>query len=575
MSTVLGISGGYHAAAAALVRDGEIVAAISQERISRIKNDPAFPRQAIDAVLRMGGPRPGEALDPRELDAVVFYEEPFDKLERVMVELVRNLPRSWRQFPRALASQLGSKIWMLDRIAEELGVERRRVSSVAHHEAHAASTFFPSGYEHAAVLIVDGVGEHASTSLWEGRGRELRCLETIDFPHSLGLLYAGITSWLGFAVNEGEYKVMGLAAWGDAERGDLRAQFDRLLRVEPDGSYTLDLAAFAHLSDAELGFGPELERRLGPRRPPGLAWDLRSERDRHYADVAAALQAALERALLALARRAFERTGAPKLCLAGGVALNCVANARLAREAPFQAIFVQPAAGDAGGALGAALLGARAHGDAPSRQMHHAALGAPIDAARARAVGEALGWTPRRLDEPDAEVARRIAAGEIVAHIRGRAEWGPRALGQRSLLAAPQTRATRDRLNRIIKQREDFRPFAPAVLASHYATYFDGTPDDMTPFMTSAVGVRAPAELAAVTHEDGTSRAQSVDEYNPGLMGVLEAVEREGLPPIVLNTSLNGPGEPIVDGAEDALAFAMRHPVDAMILEDLCWERPR
>lgn len=568
MARVLGISAHYHDAAAALVIDGELVAAIQQERLSRIKNDPSLPLDAALACLAHAG------VEPESLDLVVFYEQPFDKLERVLVNLLRHVPRTWRQFPRALASQLGGKIFVLDQLGEALGLARDKVCCFDHHRCHAASTFLVSPYDEAAVLIVDGVGEHSSTTIWHGRGTSLRPIERIEFPHSLGLLYAGLTSYLGFAVNEGEYKVMGLAAWG---RDRYRDRFAKLIRLHDDGSYELGLEYFAHMSDAELGFGPALERLLGPRRPPDLGWDLTSDRDRHYADVAASLQAILEDALLGLARRALMRTGARNLCLAGGVALNSVANARLLRESGCERVFVQPAAGDAGGALGAALLGAVELGDPRPVALVSAALGVPVDPIRARAIADELGLPIRRVDDPARATAELLAADRIVAHVRGRFEWGPRALGQRSILARADAPANRERINRLIKQRELFRPFAPAVLASRCADYFAGEPDDMTPFMTTVAPVRAELgdRLRAVTHEDGSARVQTVTPASsPELHAVLEQLAVAGHDPVVLNTSLNGPGEPIVAGSEDAIAFWLRHGVDAMIIEDLLIERP-
>jgi carbamoyltransferase len=569
---VLGIPAYYHDAAAALVVDGQLVAAIQQERLSRIKNDPSLPLDAGDACLAFAG------LNPAELDAVVFYEQPFDKLERVLVNLLRNLPRTWRQFPRAMASQLGEKIWVLDRLAESFGLSRKKLRCFEHHRCHAASTMFVAPFEEAAVLVVDGVGEHSSTTLWHGRGRELRLLESIDFPHSLGLLYAALTAYLGFEVNEGEYKVMGLAAWGRAGHEDLRERFAKLIRLHDDGSYELGLDYFAHMSDAELGFGPKLEALLGPRRAPGEAWQLEHERDQRYADIAATLQQVIEEALLGLARRAAALTGASNLCLAGGVALNSVANARLQREAGFARVFVQPAAGDAGGALGAAILGAIELGDARPSALGSAALGLPIDPSRAWDIARALSLPIRRLEDPARTTAELIAADKIVAHVQGRFEWGPRALGQRSILADAGPRENRERINRLIKQREMFRPFAPAVLEERVAELFVGTANDMTPFMTTVLPVRdeCRASLGAVTHEDGSARVQTVAQARaPELHAVLSALAAAGHAPVVLNTSLNGPGEPIVGGSEDALGFFLRHAVDAMILDDMLIERPQ
>jgi carbamoyltransferase len=569
MACVLGISAHYHDAAAALVVDGVVVAAIQEERLSRIKNDPGLPISAALACLQFAG------IDPAAVDALAFYEEPFAKLERVMVHLLRHLPRTWRLFPRALASQLGSKIWVLDHLSEATGIPRARVLTCEHHHSHAASAFLVSPFADAAVLVVDGVGEAHSTTLWHGSGAELRQLASVDFPHSLGLLYAGLTAWLGFPVNEGEYKVMGLAAWG---RPHLRDEFAKIVTLHPDGAYELALGCFAHMSDAELGFGPGLERVLGPRRPPGKPWDLDDPADRRFADVAATLQAVLEEALLGLARRARALTGSANLCLAGGVALNARANARLLREAGFDRVFVQPAAGDAGGALGAALIASQRLGDPRPPALVSAALGLPIDAARGHAVATELGLRVRRIDDPAELTARLIADDRIVAHARGRFEWGPRALGQRSLLARPRDRSIRERMNRLIKQREPFRPFAPAVLSERTAEFFAAEADDMSPFMTTVAPVHETMRerLAAITHEDGSARLQTVEAARaPELHAVLTALAAAGEDPIALNTSLNGAGEPIVASSEDALGFFLRHGVDALILEDLLIERPR
>ncbi len=568
MVAVLGVSAYYHDAAAALVVDGDLVAAVQEERLSRIKNDPSLPLRAAEACLQLAGIGPGD------LDQVVYYEQPFAKLERVMLQLVRTFPRSWRQFPRALASQLGTKIWVLDHLAEQLGVDRKRVRTVDHHRSHAASAYFTSAYNHAAVLVVDGVGEHSSTSLWQGQGANLRQLSTIDFPHSLGLLYAALTAYLGFAVNEGEYKVMGLAAWGTPRFVDA---FAKIITLHGDGSYELDLRYFAHMADAELGFGPELECLLGPRRPPGRPWDLEDSADLRYADIAASLQATLEAAMLGLARQARARTGAPSLCLAGGVALNAVANAHLARASGFNHVYVHPAAGDAGGAVGAAIVGAHDLGSPRPPALVSAAVGPRVDPGRAQHLADALGLRCRRIEDPAQVCAQALADQKIIAYTCGRLEWGPRALGQRSVLADPSSRATRERLNRLIKKREVFRPFAPAVLAETMAEYFVGKPDAMTPFMTTVAHVRPECQsaLAAVTHEDGTARLQTVESTRaPELHAVLCALRSTGRPPVVLNTSQNGPGEPIVAGAEDSLGFFLRHSVDALLIEDLWIERP-
>lgn len=564
MAAVLGISGEHHDAAAALVVDGAIVAAIQQERLSRIKNDPQLPIDAARACLAYAG------IPASALDRVVFYEEPIAKLERVLVSTLRTFPRSLRQFPRAIAAQLGHKVWVIDRLAEQLGVARDKVGAVAHHRAHAASAMFTSPYARAAVLTVDGVGEATSTALWHGDGTELRELAQLAYPHSLGLLYAGVTAYLGFEVGEGEYKVMGLAAYGQPRLGD---EFAKLIQRHADGTFTLGLEYFAYLADADLGFGPAMERLLGPRRPAHRPWDLTSAADQHYADIAATLQHVTEEVLLGLAREARQRTNESALCLAGGVALNAVANARLAREAGFDHVYVQPAAGDAGGALGAAILGAIELGDPRPPALANAALGLPVDVGATADLARTLGLNVRVSDDPCAATAMLIAAGKVVAFCQDRFEWGPRALGQRSLLANPLDRDSRERLNRAIKRREPFRPFAPAVLAEHADAYFTATPADrdLVPFMTCVRPiVEAQRErLAAVRHVDDTARVQTVtDASAPALAGVLRVLDRAIGAPIALNTSLNGAGEPIVASGIDALGFLLGHPIDALVVGD-------
>ena len=568
MVAVLGISAHYHDAAAALVVDGRVVAAMQEERFTRIKNDAALPVHAARACLRRAG------MTARDLDAVVFYENPFAKLERVLMWLLRSFPRSVGQFPRAIADQLGSKLWVLDQLAEQLGVDRAKVDHADHHRCHAASAFFLSPFEKAAVLTIDGVGESATTTLWKGEGRTLTRLSDIEFPHSLGLLYGALTAYLGFEVNEGEYKVMGLAAFGEPRYRD---EFASLFTLNEDASFELALPYFAYDTGSDVGFSPRMEELLGPRRVVGKAWDLEKDAsDRHYADVAATLQAVTEEAVLALAREARRRTGSDALCLAGGVALNAVANARLLRESGFARVVVHPAAGDAGGALGAAILGALERGAPRPSPLVSAALGDEVDVAVAESTARALGLDPVRVSDPAAAVASLLERGQIVAVCQGRFEWGPRALGQRSLLALPGDPLVRERLNRVIKRREPFRPFAPAVRAELAAAYFDAAPNDMTPFMTTVCTVLDGARegLRAVTHVDGTARVQTVTaESAPFLEAVLFEVEGRSSMPVVLNTSLNGPGEPIVGSATDALAFFTAHPADAMLIGDLLLKR--
>ena len=563
MAAVLGVSAYYHDAAAALVVDGQLVAAVQEERYSRRKNDPSLPVSAMRACLRVGG------LDARDLAEVVYYESPYAKLERVLVSTLESFPRSMRQFGRAMASQLGHKLWVLDALSDALGVDRDLVTHRTHHASHAASAYYPSGFEDAAVLTMDGVGEDVCTALWRGQGRTLTPLAAQHYPHSLGLLYAALTAYLGFRVNEGEYKVMGLAALGQPR---LRDAFAELVQLASDGSLRLDLRYFAHHHDVALGFGPALERLLGPRRPPGRRWDLSTTEDQHYADVAATLQAVTEELVVHLVRQAMTLAGSTRVCLAGGVALNAVANARVLAEAGVTDLFVQPAAGDAGGAVGAALLGALERGEPRTGRLYSAALGEPASASEAHTLARAAGLTARVVDDAPAAAAELLARGAVVAWVDGRLELGPRALGHRSLLALPAPMAVRDRLNHVIKQREAFRPFAPAAPEADAPRWFDGVHPGTMAFMTSVARVRAEARpaLEAVTHADGTARLQTVNAaHEPTFHALLRAVERHTGLPVVLNTSLNGRDMPIVGGSSDALAFLLSHPVAALVVGDV------
>jgi carbamoyltransferase len=559
MAAVLGVSAHYHDAAAALVVDGQVVAAIQEERLSRVKNDASLPVRAMRACLAHA------KLAPAALDAVVFYENPYAKLERILLSSLRGFPRSGRFFTRAMLSQLSNKLWVLDALAHQLGVARERVVFREHHASHAASAFFVSPFERAAVLCVDGVGELASTTLWRGQGERLELLESQSFPHSLGLLYAALTAYLGFEVNDGEAKVMGLSAYGQPR---FQAEFAKLLHLNAAGSVSLDLEYFDPYCATELGFTSKLEALLGPRRLPGKPWDIANDaRDQHYADVASTLQHALELALLGLAERARAAAGCDALCLAGGVALNALANAKLARSGP---LFVQPAAGDAGGALGAALLEALSRGDARPKAPFSAALGPVADGDDAYALAKQLGLHAQRCSEPASELARRLARGELVAVAQGRCEWGPRALGQRSLLAAPAPATVRERINRAVKRREDFQPFAPAVLASAVQTWFGPHAELLAPYMTTVAEVLPSAreQLAATVHVDGSARLQTVPTDTFFGQVLTELGRTTGLP-AVLNTSLNGRAEPIACSATDALHFYISQRVDSLLVDDV------
>ncbi len=561
MTAVLGVSAHYHDSAAALVVDGKVCAAISEERLSGIKNDASLPKRAIECCLRLAG------ISSHELDAVVFYENPYARFVRTSETLLRGFPATARVFPRALARQLGSRLWVLDTLAIVTGVARKRVHYVGHHQSHAASAYYASGFADAAVLTVDGVGERETASIWHGRTGVLRKVWSNDFPHSLGLLYAGLTAYLGFEVNEGEYKVMGLAAYGKATYRDA---FAKLVRLEGDGEFTLDASYFGNFASDEVGFGPNLEALLGPARQPGKPWNLSHDaRDQAFANIAASLQQVTNECMVGLAQKAQRETGSRHLCLAGGVALNAVANAEIANARIFSDVFVQPAAGDAGGALGAAYLGARELG-CEAFSPFDVALGVPADLQRMHQVGTQLGLSIQSMGQPFAHAAASLARGEILAWTAGRSEWGPRALGHRSLLADPRTLTSRERINRVIKKREPFRPFAPSILHAQVDAYFEGQATSMDHTMTAIRNAMRSRcnEMPAVVHIDGTARIQSVRD-NCAYGKLIEAFAGETGLPMLLNTSLNGPGDPIAATSEAALLFFLRHAVDALyVLND-------
>lgn len=565
---VLGVSALFHDAAAVLLRDGVVVAAAQEERFTRVKHDAALPLRAAAHCLAEAGIGPGE------LDALVFYEKPLRKFQRILSSAVATFPRGWRSFPRSMHTWLGDKLWARNRLARAFHVPPARILFCEHHLSHAASAFFCSPHERAAVLTVDGVGEDATTGLWRGDGATLAPLGEIRFPHSLGLFYSAITAWLGFAVNEGEYKVMGLAAFGEPK---LREQMGRLLRLDEHGGFSLDLDWFTFHWHPEESCSPRLAELLGPPRFPGTPFDPSDPACRHHADVAASAQAALEDALLHLARHARRLVDADALCLAGGVALNAVANGRLAREGPFRHLWVQPAAGDAGGALGAALWAwhvvmGKPRGPAIDRWD----LGRGFSRDDVRATLDDLGARHTEPADPIDAAATDLAEGRVIGWFEGRDEWGPRALGQRSILADPRTVAMRERVNLAVKYREPFRPFAPAVREADAASFFDVPAPAAEPAraMLVTAAVRRPDVLPAVTHVDGSARVQVVTPGTP-FDALLARFGAATGTPVLLNTSLNLKGDPMAGTPIDALAALHRSELDALYVEGLRVERPR
>jgi carbamoyltransferase len=567
---ILGISAHYHDAAAALLVDGVPVAAVQQERLSRRKNDASFPLDAVEWCLDHAGLQPGD------LDAVVFYEKPMLKFERILTTLLRAFPRSRRAFVHAMRNALGEKLWIKGIIASQLGVPGRRVLFTEHHQAHAAAAFLTAPTRRAAILTSDGVGEWATLSVgWgvreAGGVTALSLLREVRFPHSLGMLYSTFTAFLGFAVNEGEYKVMGLASYG---RPTLADDVRKVIRRTADGAFVLELDYFDFHAGAARSFSDRFVALFGPPRDAREPIDLATAEGAHYADVAASVQAVLEEVLVDLARGLQRETGLADLCLGGGVALNGCANARLLAESGFERIFVPPAPGDAGCALGAALYADRIHFAQPDRDVpDHPFWGPRVDGAQlARLAAEdGLDYHEAR-DEAAlcAQVAAALAAGRIVGWMDGAAELGPRALGNRSILAAPHDPAMRDRLNQRIKFREEFRPFAPAVPAEVADRYFVLPPGGarLGRFMSGVFPVRPEwrARLGAVTHVDGTARVQVVDAaMAPRLAALLNAYGARTGVPVLLNTSFNLAGEPIVTSAVEGYSTFRRSDIDLLV----------
>ncbi len=586
---ILGISCFYHDAAAALLRDGVLVAAAEEERFSRVKHDFGFPRQAIACCLGMGGIR-GSALD-----YVVFYEKPFLKFERILRCVLQTFPRSAEVFRQAMTNWLLDKLWIKSLIQETLQVPPARILFSEHHLSHAASAFFCSPFEEAAILTADGVGEWATTTMgvgrasWDGRGpNEIRMFRELRFPHSLGLLYSAFTAFLGFEVNEGEYKVMGMAPYGSPRYLD---EVWRLVRLADEGGFQLAMDYLSYHYSATRSFNGKFERLFGPPRDPRAPFvtgeagdDAEGEgedeavkaQSRRYADIAASIQRVTEELLLRLARQLYEETKLPRLCLAGGVAYNSAANGRILRETPFRDVFIQPAAGDSGGAVGAALYAYHGLLQQPRRfVMTHAYWGAPCDESAIPEALERRGLAATRPVDERAltrEAAHRLIEGQVIGWFQGRCEWGPRALGNRSILADPRRADMKAIVNRKIKFREPFRPFAPSVLARSVPDVVDypsGKSLSPATFMLAVSPIRPgyQARIPAVTHVDGTGRLQAVEQAaNPLYYQLIEAFEGETGVPVVLNTSFNLKGEPIVNSPDDAISTFLRSEMDALVL---------
>ena len=583
---ILGISCFYHDAAAALLVDGQLVAAAEEERFSRRKHDAEFPGLAIKFCLEQAG------LTAADLDYVVFYEKPFVKFERILTTALQAVPRSWKVFGDAMTTWLLDKLWVKNVIRVELGVPNDKILFSEHHLSHAASTFLCSPFDEAAILTVDGVGEWACATFGRGRGTEVSLLREIRFPHSLGLLYSAFTAFLGFEVNEGEYKVMGMAPYGEPKycRQGREALQDRAGRqlVARHGLLLLPPLDHADLQrQVHRAVRRAARSRTGCSSPSSRASRRTSatsrptsqriaERNQYYADIAASIQHCTEEIVLAMARALHRETGLEHLCLAGGVALNSVANGRILRETPFTDLFVQPAAGDGGGALGAALFAQHCVlGQPRSFRMEHAYWGQGFsDAQIGDFLREASIAHTRCANEDQLldRVVDHLRRGHVVGWFQNRFEWGPRALGARSIIADPGRADMKDIVNTKIKFREPFRPFAPSVLVDAAERYFElDQPARHYParFMLYVVDVK-PGQgsvLPAITHVDNTARLQTVHrDQSPLYYRLIERFGQASGMPVILNTSFNLKGEPIVTTPAQAHSTFMRSGMDALVL---------
>ena len=586
---LLGISAFYHDSAACLVRDGAIVAAAQEERFTRTKHDPSFPAGAIAYCLDAGG------IAPDAIDLVAFYDKPLLKFERILETFLAVAPRGFGAFLAGVPAWLRQKLHLPREIDRRLVGYTGRYVFCEHHESHAAAAFFPSPFDEAAILTVDGVGEWATATYGVGRGNRVELTDELRFPHSLGLLYSAFTFFAGFKVNSGEYKLMGLAPYGRPRFK--RAILEKLIDLKADGSFRLDMSYFNYLAGRTMT-SRKFERLFEgpPRRPEGPL----TQREM---DLAASIQAVTEEIMLRCARHVAERTGMRRLVLSGGVALNCVANGRILREGIFEDLWIQPAAGDAGGALGAAmfvwhqLLGNERRADNVHDRQQGSLLGPAWSDDDARRFLEDAGAVFHAHDDED-ELLERIVdaleAGKVVGHFHGRMEFGPRALGNRSILGDPRSATMQSILNRKIKFRESFRPFAPSVLAERAREWFDLPAGQESPYMLLTAPVRAArriespdapdansarngaverllgavrSQIPAVTHVDYSARVQTVDAGRHGRYARLleRFAERTGCP-VLINTSFNVRGEPIVCSPDDAWRCFLNTNMDVLVL---------
>jgi len=581
---ILGISCWYHDAASALLKDGKIIAASEEERFTRIKHDYNFPINSINFCLDFAG------ITPNDIDYVVFYDKPILKFERILSSVLLNVPKSCGVFREAGPLWLKEKLNFRRKIKKLLGIEEDRILFCYHHLSHAASSFFLSPYEEAAILTVDGVGEWATATVGVGKGSKIKIYEELHFPHSVGLLYSAFTAFLGFKVNDGEYKVMGMAPYGQPKYVD---KVLKVVKINEDGSIELNMDYFSFPYSTKNTFSDKFIELFGePRVAESFFFtknsdfpvyygekpddfEERAEKNQYYADIAASIQYVLEEILVKMAKYIYKKTGLKKLCYAGGVALNSKANYRILKDTSFDDIYIQPAATDAGGAIGAALwCWCEVLGKGRNQVLEHAYLGKEFSDEE---IVKSLKEKNLRYEELDDEklfeiLVDSLADGKIIGWYQGRTEWGPRALGNRSILADPRNPKMKEIVNLKIKFREPFRPFAPSALKGEIKNYFEIENDNYPQrfmLMTYPVRENKKGVIPAVTHVDGTSRLQSVfKEHNPRYYDLISRFKEKTGVGVVLNTSFNLRGEPIVNSPEDAISTFLNSGIDLLVLKN-------
>ena len=588
---ILGISCYFHDSAAALLEDGVLIAAAEEERFSRLKHDFGFPYQAIDFCLKKGN------ITGKDLDYVAFFEKPFLKFDRLLKTAVQGFPESYRMFVDSMRTWLFDKLWVRSLIAKTLKIDSDRILFSDHHMSHAASAYFCSPFDESAVITFDGVGEWTTTSMGVGKGHSLTLDQEILFPHSIGLLYSAFTAFLGFEVNEGEYKVMGMAPYGEPRYVE---KMWKVVHQMDNGAFRMDPQYFSYHKGVRRPYTRKFLDLFGePRQPEspfftktsGIPayyetprnFDELCKYNQYYAELAASIQVVTEELILSIVREAHRKTNLTKLCLAGGVALNSVANNRIIKETPFTELYIQPSAGDGGAALGAALVAWHcALGNTKRFVMDHAYWGDEHGPDETRAAMEAAGTKGRLVEDEDELIGLavdRLLEGQVIGWSRGRFEWGPRALGNRSIIADPRRADTKDVVNAKIKFREPFRPFAPAVLAEEAGRFFelDNPSDQMIArFMLLVVPVLEDQQenIPAVSHL-GTARIQTVHaDSNPSFHQLIRRFGEATSVPVLLNTSFNVRGEPIVNTPQDALNTFWNSGLDSLILGNYLIEKP-